>query len=202
VRGALRHVAGCTTCTPSHPSFCACVSSTSFKGAARIRCRPNMSADGCQQPAWTGQAFSYLMHHPSASSGEHDHNLPMWKFSTCAAYATSFLLTKPASHAACTSFCRTAIDRGQRGRFCSYSRQSGKTLLCIWALASAAQIVAGPLRMWQSESWPACQCLSVIMQLARPECRRLQVCGTAPRPVAMSRYDPKPMALPVAVMHC
>ena len=53
----------------------ACVSSISCKGAVRKRGRPNMSADGCQQPAWTGQAFSYLMHHPSASSGEHSHDV-------------------------------------------------------------------------------------------------------------------------------
>lgn len=28
-----------------------------------------MAADGSQLPAWTGQAFSYLMHHPASSAG-------------------------------------------------------------------------------------------------------------------------------------
>ena len=38
--------------------------------------------------------------------------------------------------------------------------------------------------------------------LATLTCRRLQASGTAPRPVAMFRYDLEPMAMPVAGMHC
>jgi hypothetical protein len=60
------------TCTSAHVSatlmFAACAPTPPFHRCVHpLRI---MSADGCQRPTWTGQAFSYLMHHPSASSGK------------------------------------------------------------------------------------------------------------------------------------
>lgn len=124
------------------PSSRAGISSISCRGAVRtIRGRPSMSADGCQQPAWTGQAFSYLMHHPSASSGERVHYYVRSGCLCGACNMSAWPLTKPAVHAALHSFCRATIDRGQRGRCCSCSRQSGQTMFFLCALALAAETV-------------------------------------------------------------
>lgn len=82
----------------ARPSPHNCCYRLSCVSALRTRDSPSMSADGCQKPAWTGQAFSYLMHHPNASSGELTHPLLLTATIDVVAHATCLRLRRPSMH--------------------------------------------------------------------------------------------------------
>ena len=57
----------------------------SAKGVASGARRLTMAQDGCQRPAWTGQAFSYLPHGPSKPAQSGAEGALPWHMHRCAA---------------------------------------------------------------------------------------------------------------------